>query len=230
MCVPFGSTLPSKLLRNVLMARALFLPSLLDRLTDDDPINKSIRLQKEKILDIERTLAKLLAEKNPADVEASQKQRKQLMLDLDQARAQFIVLSAALSSSQEIRACVKRDMDWLLNASQFEPQQQLIDYPEVARSVLNYGMPDLTGKSVSGFDLIQMERLLKEVILNFEPRIIPRSLSVRLMGDKKMYDHNALGFEIEGDLWSEPQPIHMHLRTEFELDDGTVSVDDYYPT
>lgn len=211
------------------MARALFLPSLLDRLIDDDPINASIRLQKENIANLEKTLALLLAEKNPSDVEASKKQRQQVMLELDQARAQFIVLSAALSSSQDVQACVKRDMDWLLNASQFAPQEQLEDYPEVACSVLNYGMPDLTGKSVSGFDMPQIERLLKQVILNFEPRIIRRTLCVRVIMDKTMYDHNALGFEIEGDLWSEPQPLHMHLRTEFELDDGTVSVEDFYP-
>jgi type VI secretion system lysozyme-like protein len=212
------------------VASALFLPSLLDRLTDDDPINHSIRLQKENIKNLEIALAKLLAEKNPADVEASKKQRQQLMLELDQARAQFIVLSAALSSSQDIQACVKRDMDWLLNASQFTPQEELVDYPEVASSVLNYGMPDLTGKSVSGFNPSQMERLLKQVILNFEPRIIRRTLSVQVIANKNMYDHNALGFEIEGDLWSKPQPLHMHLRTEFELDDGTASVDDFYPT
>lgn len=212
------------------MTRALFLPSLLDRLTDDDAINTSIRLQKENIVNLERALAKLQAEKNPADIEASQKKRQQLMLELDQARAQFLVLSAALSSTQEIRACVKRDMDWLLNASQYSPQKELQDYPEVARSVLNYGMPDLTGKSVSGFDIIQLERLLKEVIINFEPRIIRNTLSIRVITDKTMYDHNALGFEIEGDLWSKPRPLHMHLRTEFELDDGTASVEDYYPT
>jgi type VI secretion system protein ImpF len=121
-------------------------------------------------------------------------------------------------------------LDWLLNASQYSPQQDLDGYPDVACSVINYGMPDLTGKTVSGFDQRQMERLLKQVIVNFEPRIIRQSLTVRVMTDKTLFDHNALVFEIEGELWAEPQPLHLHLRTEFELDDGNVSVYDYRPS
>ena len=74
-----------------------------------------------------------------------------------------------------------------------------------------------------------MERLLKQVIVNFEPRIIRHTLTVRVIADKTLFDHNALIFEIEGELWAEPQPLHLLLRTEFELEDGNVSVYDYRP-
>jgi len=74
-----------------------------------------------------------------------------------------------------------------------------------------------------------MERLLKQVIVNFESRIIRNTLTVRVIADKTLFDHNALVFEIEGELWAEPQPLHLHLRTEFELESGNVSVYDYRP-
>ena len=215
------------------MARTLpnnrFLPSLLDRLTDDDPINNSIHIQKEKIQGIEKSLAELLQKQSAATPESdeSRRQLQQLQQQLDQVRAQFSVLTMSVSSLKEIRDCVKRDLDWLLNASQYSPQADLEDYPDVACSVLNYGMPDLTGKTVTGFDPRYMERLLKQVILNFEPRIIRHTLTVRVIADKTLFDHNALVFEIEGDLWAEPQPLHLLLRTEFELEDGNVSVYDY---
>lgn len=217
------------------MARTLpknrFLPSLLDRLTDDDPINNSIRIQKEKIQGIEKSLAELLLKQSAPESESKEnrRQRHQLQQQLDQVRAQFSALTMSVSSLKEIRACVKRDLDWLLNASQYSPQEDLDDYPEVAVSVLNYGMPDLTGKTVSGFDVRTMELLLKQVLINFEPRIIPRTLTVRVTADKGLFDHNALAFEIEGELWAEPQPLHLHLRTEFELENGNVSVSDYRP-
>ncbi|MDD1623632.1 MAG: type VI secretion system baseplate subunit TssE [Methylococcaceae bacterium] len=219
------------------MARALpknrFLPSLLDRLTDDDPINNSIRLQKEKIQSIEKSLAELLLKQTTPESELvseeNRRQRHQLQQQLDQLRAQFNALTMSVSSLKEIRACVKRDLDWLLNASQYSPQEDLEGYPEVAASVLNYGTPDLTGKTVSGFDVRSMELLLKQVLINFEPRIISRTLTVRVTADKAMFDHNALAFEIEGELWAEPQPLHLHLRTEFELESGNVSVSDYRP-
>ncbi|MGH8557640.1 MAG: type VI secretion system baseplate subunit TssE [Methylococcales bacterium] len=215
------------------MARTLpkerYLPSLIDRLTDDDPVNLSIKLQKESIQGLEASLAKLQNDNKTELTEESQKQRQQLLQQLDQAQAQFRVFSASVSSLREIRACVKRDLDWLLNSSRYAPQEELDGYPDVASSVLNYGMPDLTGKTVSGFDPLYMERLLKQVILNFEPRIISRTLSVRVISDKTLFNHNALVFEIEGELWSSPQPIHLHLRTEFELEDGNVKVYDYRP-
>lgn len=215
------------------MARTLpkerFLPSLLDRLTDDDPINTSIRNQKEKIAGIEKSLAELSQGKMTTKTEESQKRQLELQQQLDELRVQFTVLTTSVSSLHEIRACVKRDLDWLLNASQYSPQQDLDGYPDVASSVLNYGIPDLTGKTVSGFDPAYIERLMKQVIVNYEPRIIRRTLSVQVIADKTMFDHNALAFEIEGDLWAEPQPLHLHLRTEFELEDGTVSVYDYRP-
>lgn len=215
------------------MARTLpkerLLPSLLDRLTDDEPINISIRLQKEKISSLEKLLAEFSQGKATSNTEESQKQRLELQKQLDDLRAQFSVLIASVSSLQEIRTCVKRDLDWLLNASQYSPQEDLDGYPEVACSVLNYGMPDLTGKTVSGFDQGHIERLLKQVIVNYEPRIIRRTLTVRVIADKAMFDHNALAFEIEGELWAKPQPIYLHLRTEFELEDGNVSVYDYRP-
>jgi type VI secretion system protein ImpF len=209
-----------------------FLPSLLDRLTDDDPINNSIRIQKEKIQKIEKSLAELLQKPLAPESlsEDSRRQRQHLQQQLDQVRAQLSVLTTSVSSLKEIRACVKRDLDWLLNASQYSPQEDLDDYPDVVCSVLNYGMPDLTGKTVSGFDQRHMERLLKQVIVNFEPRILRNTLTVRVIADKTLFEHNALVFEIEGELWAEPQPLHLHLRTEFELEDGNVSVFDYRPT
>jgi type VI secretion system protein ImpF len=206
-----------------------FLPSLLDRLTDDDPINTSVRNQKEKISGIERSLAQLLRGKAEGETEEAKKRHSELQQQLDELRAQLKILTASVSSVQEIRACVKRDLDWLLNASQYSPQGDLDGFPDVASSVLNFGMPDLTGKTVTGFDPAYIERLLKQVIINYEPRIIKRTLSVHVIADKTMFDHNALAFDIEGELRAEPQPLHLHLRTEFELEDGSVSVFDYRP-
>lgn len=215
------------------MARTLprerYLPSLLDRLTDDDPVNISIGLKKEAIQIIEESLSKLPNGENKDITEEIKKQRHLLLQQLEQVRAQFTVLSASVSSLKEIRACVKRDLDWLLNTSWYSPQEELVGYPDVARSVLNYGIPELTGKTVSGFDPLHMEGLLKQVIINFEPRIMARTLTVRVISDKTLFNHNALAFEIEGELWSSPQPLHLHLRTEFELDDGNVKVYDYHP-
>lgn len=212
-----------------IQAKERYLPSLLDRLTDDEPINNSIRAQKDKISALEKQLAELGSNKVAINSENDRKQPQELQQQLDELKIQFNLMIASVSSLGEIRACVKRDLDWLLNANQYSPQKDFENYPAVASSVINYGMPDLTGKTVTGFDQDHLERLLKQVVINYEPRIIKRTLSVRVLADKSLFDHNALAFEIEGELWAEPQPLHLHLRTEFELEDGTVSVYDYRP-
>ena len=214
------------------MARTLreqrFLPSLLDRLTDDDPINNSIQLQKQKIKNSEKALTELLKKRNELDESDYRIQQQTLQQQLEQSQTHFNVLSASVSSLTEIRDCVKRDLNWLLNSNRYEPQHELKNFPEVERSVINYGMSDLTGQTASGVDLRNMERVLKQVIIDFEPRIIKKSLSVTVLTDASMFDHNAVTFEIEGDLWAEPQPLHLHLRTEFELESGDVSVYDFH--
>ena len=85
-----------------LTAQERLQPSLLDRLTDDEPGN-----QKES--------------------------RDKRVLTL-----------------RRIREGVIRDLAWLLNTANLECVEDLDGYPEVAKSVLNYGIPDLTGKSATG--------------------------------------------------------------------------------
>ncbi|MEE9423025.1 MAG: type VI secretion system baseplate subunit TssE [Gammaproteobacteria bacterium] len=205
-----------------------FLPSLLDRLTDDDPIKNSIQSENHRIKRLEKELTTLLNQQRTLDVDVFQEQRQAIQLQLDQAHAQYSVLSASVSSLKDIRACVKRDLDWLLNANQYEYQHELEPYPEVEKSVLNFGLPDLTGRTVSGVDMRSMEQLLKESITAFEPRIIKKTLKVNVVINQKKFDYNAVVFEIEGLLWAEPEPLHLHLRTEFELEGGEVSVFDFH--
>ena len=54
--------------------------------------------------------------------------------------------------------------------------QDLSPYPHVVDSVLNYGLPDLAGKNVSGLKVGKLEEGLRLIIRRFEPRILPASL------------------------------------------------------
>ncbi|EQD40707.1 type VI secretion system lysozyme-related protein, partial [mine drainage metagenome] len=98
-------------------------PSLLDRLTDDEP-GKS-----------------------------------------DESRERRVI------SATRLRDCVTRDISWLLNCVNMDIDGELADYPEVRRSVLNFGIPDLTGMAMSGVDAGMLERQIREAILAFEPRL-----------------------------------------------------------
>jgi type VI secretion system protein ImpF len=130
-------------------------------------------------------------------------------------------------STQRLREGVLRDLGWLLNSVNLSTVQDLDDYPEVARSVLNYGMPDLAGHTASGVDVHALERLLKQAVLDFEPRLIRNTVRVKLKLAESQMNHNAMTFHIEGELWAQPVPLHMFMKTEIDLEIGQVTVSEY---
>jgi type VI secretion system protein ImpF len=126
-----------------------------------------------------------------------------------------------------LRENVLRDLNWLFNATQssidFEGDQLL------AGSVINYGMPPLAGRPASQYELPELSRVLRDVILRFEPRILPHTLKVTAeanSGDT----HNVLGFRIEGQLWSQPVPLEIFMRTEIDLESGMTNVMETKPS
>ena len=64
-----------------------------------------------------------------------------------------------------LREAVLRDLAWLLNTTNLAAGQDLGAYPQVASSVLNYGIPDLSGMTVSGTDVAVLERALRQAII-----------------------------------------------------------------
>lgn len=127
-------------------------------------------------------------------------------------------------SLERLRAVIRRDLGWLLNTCNLSATEDLTSYPEVASSVLNYGMPDLTGKSISNVDVIALERLVKQAIVDFEPRLLKNTVRVRAFASQDQMNRNALSFQIEGTLWAHPAPVDVVLKSEFDLESGLVSV------
>lgn len=203
------------------------LPSLLDRLTDNEPVHRSIELHEKSIQKIQRELGDLT--ENKASLTAEEHARRaSLESELDKTRMQYLELTALSRSFREVRDCVRRDLDWLFNAQNYSPSEELQHYPEVMRSVVNFGLPDLAGKTVTGMDIANLERMVKQTLLTFEPRILSRSLNVRFVRDESAQQRNALTFEIDGELWSEPLPIHLRLITELELEDGGALITEFH--
>jgi type VI secretion system protein ImpF len=130
-------------------------------------------------------------------------------------------------SLRRLREGVLRDLGWLLNATNMAVLEDLSEYPQVERSVLNYGMPALAGTLASSIDIDEFERRLYQAIVDFEPRILRDTLKVRLAVQTEQMSHNAMTFEIEGQLWAQPVPQRLYLKTEIDLELGEVKLSDY---
>ncbi|MCD9027857.1 type VI secretion system baseplate subunit TssE [Luteimonas sp. BDR2-5] len=127
-------------------------------------------------------------------------------------------------SAQRLRECVIRDLSWLLNCTNAEADRPLDHLPRVAASVLNFGIPDLTGVARSGLDVARLERRLRATILAFEPRLIADTLRVRVRTDVGRMDGRSLVFDIESDMWAQPIPLNLYLKTEVDLETGRMAV------
>ena len=127
-------------------------------------------------------------------------------------------------SLRRLRAAVLRDIGWLLNTVNFYPPETLTPFQNVATSVLNYGLAELTGKTHSGVDVAILERQLRQAIWNFEPRLVRETLVVRLKIDEKHMNQNAVTLEIEGELWAEPMPLRIFMKTEVDLESGEFKI------
>lgn len=156
-----------------LAARERLQPSLLDRLSDDEP-----------------------------GVSSEPRERRVLSL-------------------RTLRDGVLRDLAWLLNTTNLLSVVNAEKLPHLANSVINYGVPDISGNTISSLNVGKLERAIRQAIWDFEPRLIRATVSVRALAGASA-DPNRLTFEIEADLWAQPYPERLYLKTEFDLERGSI--------
>ena len=134
---------------------------------------------------------------------------------------------ARVLSKRKLRESVLRDLGWLFNTTKLESDDVLDDAPYVRLSVLNYGLPAMSGKVASSFDVTDLTRAIREAIVNYEPRILPSTLEIKtLLEGGDLDHHNVIGVEIHGQLWAQPVPMEFLVRTDFDLETGRVRITD----
>jgi type VI secretion system protein ImpF len=130
-------------------------------------------------------------------------------------------------SMRGLRRAVLRDLGWLFNTTGLGSMQDLEDYPLVGQSVLNFGLPDWSGKTASGLDADAVARRLRQAIWDYEPRILRDTVQVVVKtGDALGGVPNQVVFEVHGQLWGQPLPERLYLKTELDLELGEIRVYD----
>ncbi len=130
-----------------------------------------------------------------------------------------------------LREAVRRDIEMLFNIERLEtgyllserelagtitPQDLLADYPQVRRSVVNYGVPAFSGRQGADFDTDLLARELVEILRIYEPRLRPDTIRVKVTKSHK----TGLRIGIEALLMLNPVPERLRLFTMIDLDNG----------
>lgn len=214
-------------------------PSLWDRLVNDLPGLGSEIEGLRQVMSDEIGAARLdaLLEAGAraidADLELGPDQKRRLhRLAFQQRRRAELEDRGIVVSAQVLREAVRRDIEALFNTERFEAAPlrtdreaemapdsppDLADFPEVRRSVVNYGVPSFSGRSSRDFDREALARELRAILAAFEPRLKESATRVTVAtGDKS----GGLRIEIEALLIMAPAPERLRLRTMIDLDNG----------
>jgi type VI secretion system protein ImpF len=128
----------------------------------------------------------------------------------EESRSQRVI------SHQKYKRGVLRDLEWLFNTNAYLQLRgfesfHLSEFPEAYRSVLNYGTRQLCGLTAPDMDKLQRE--MTEALRTFEPRISSHGLVVQTD-----IERNLVTFEVNGQLWANPLPEQLHLKTIIDLE------------
>jgi type VI secretion system protein ImpF len=121
-----------------------------------------------------------------------------------------------------MRASVRRELGWLLNTVCLGASVDLAPYPHVQTSVLNYGMPDLTGRASSSAAVRGRANQIAEQIRIFEPRLDDASLDVR--AEPGVGPDNAVSYVIHGNITSAVRAMPVQFLANGEVETGEAVV------
>jgi type VI secretion system protein ImpF len=116
-------------------------------------------------------------------------------------------------SLEQLVASVHRDLERLLNT-----RWRVTSWPpalgELEKSLVNYGIPDFAGVSMSSpADRESFREMVQDAILNHEPRFI--KVQVRILDNRDKFDR-TLKFNIEATLRANPEPAEVAFDSQVD--------------
>ncbi|MFM0068711.1 type VI secretion system baseplate subunit TssE [Paraburkholderia aspalathi] len=130
--------------------------------------------------------------------------------------------SAYALDSEMMSHVVQRDLNLLLNTTNLYNELDTVRYPAVAASVVNYGVPPISGNYLSSQRWETIEKLIRTAIIRFEPRLIPESIDIR-PAEQNATRYNKLTFRIRGLMHWQPYPLEFQIQSTVDFEMNKVS-------
>ena len=124
----------------------------------------------------------------------------------------------------ELRNIIRRDLSWLLNSNNNETLIDEERYPHTTTSTVNFGVREVAGDFSTSERVSRIRASMQTAIARFEPRIQPGSLTVELREDKKL-NETVIEFDIRANMWAQPLPRELYLRSKVDLATGELSLE-----
>jgi type VI secretion system protein ImpF len=122
-----------------------------------------------------------------------------------------------------LRREVARDLESLMNTISLESSEDIQPFDEVRASILNYGLPDISHRTIDEVGLDDIRGEIRAALMRYEPRLLPDTL--RVTRDARVdADDLKIRFLVNADLFCDPLNVPVEFIAEVELDTAQIVV------
>lgn len=125
---------------------------------------------------------------------------------------------------RRLREIIRRDLSWLLNTNNLDTQVDPDLYPNVATSVVNYGVREVSGDFATNRRAQDIRASIRRAIELYEPRLRDGSLEIILREEDQMQTTMVV-FDIHAEMWADPMPVELYLRSEVDFTTGELTLE-----
>jgi len=158
---------------------------------------------------------------------AHQAQDSARKIDMRSEAGERIVAGRRLPARQVVteavlRQEVSRDLDALLNSVAMESTVDLEAMPFVRKSILNFGLPDISHRTIDEVGIRKIPDEIRTAVVNFEPRLEGASIHI----ERDMTVDQAelrVRFIVRADLTCDPVHVPVEFTAEI-IESGKVVV------
>ena len=141
--------------------------------------------------------------------------------EADRAAARRRSTRASLGE-EELRRQVSLDVETLMNAVALESTLDLSEHPQVRKSILNFGCPDMSTRTIDEARLDEVREEIAVALQRYEPRLIRDTIKVTR--ETLEDDDLRLRYVVRADLACIPVAAPVQFFADVELDSGAVTL------
>ena len=126
-------------------------------------------------------------------------------------------------TEEQLREQLTTDLNALLNTTNMEAGFDLGEFPQVRESILNYGIPEISNRTIDEHRVSDIADELRSALLQYEPRLRPEALVVTRDASVDP-DTLNIRFEVSGEMACDPADVAVEFVADIEIDTGKMRI------
>lgn len=127
------------------------------------------------------------------------------------------------TDEQTLRRHLTADLASLMNTINLEAVVDMEGTPYVAKSIINFGFGDMSESNDSLFARQQISKLIRETLIQHEPRLIPETIEITVEKDEHDKDQR-MRFDIQAEMVATPVDLPLSFVAEVDMGAGKLQM------